>query len=148
MFKVNPVAYWLQRNVEIWWNPASIWQFCLSRGRMSQCDKFSNWPQIGHIPGFWSFTGFWFRPKIIQLSTTKVYIYLVSTINKPSMSCGFGRYVTPTETNKSLSNQNHQNILAKPHQCLQHIIIILKSYIIAYVIWFIISPGDGFLLYH
>ena len=50
-------------------------KFCLSRGSMSQCDKFPNCLQIGHIPGFWSFTGFWFRPKIIQLSTTKVCIY-------------------------------------------------------------------------
>ena len=39
--------------------------------------QIPNCLQIGHIPGFWSFTGFWFRPKIIQLSTTKVYIYIL-----------------------------------------------------------------------
>jgi hypothetical protein len=37
----------------------------------------SNWPQIGHIPGFWSFTGSWFRPKLIQFQITRyMYIYL------------------------------------------------------------------------
>ena len=44
--------------------------------------NFPHCPQIGHIPGFWSFTGFWFRPKIIQLSDRKVYMYIYTYIQR------------------------------------------------------------------